>query len=286
MRHEYGSHPTPRAPLWSATAGGRADSGQWWTGGFTLTELLVVIAVIAILASMALTALPMAMRKARDVECRSNLKQHGLAVLGFLAENHAYPVIFDNGDVNGDRCLSSALSRTLGRAPTGPSTSLSHSVWSCPAGVRQRLPANYPRTSGRPGHHYGYNAAGLNQRSPRYRPPLLGLGGTELLQGWVSSPAVNESAVVSPSQMVCMGDDVLGWNGVLRDGVWRVGRCEVTNYFGSTDRVRTRHRGKLNILFCDGHVEALTLRFLFSDTTDEALSIWNRDHQPHRELLR
>jgi len=43
--------------------------------------------------------------------------------------------------------------------------------------------------------------------------------------------------------------------------------------------------GKANVVFCDGHVESPTLQFLFADTSDAALSRWNRDHQPHRERL-
>jgi prepilin-type processing-associated H-X9-DG protein len=50
-------------------------------------------------------------------------------------------------------------------------------------------------------------------------------------------------------------------------------------------RVNSRRGGKLNILFCDGRVEALKLEVLFSNPGDEALSLRNRDHQPHRELL-
>ena len=46
-----------------------------------------------------------------------------------------------------------------------------------------------------------------------------------------------------------------------------------------------RHQGKANVVFCDGHVESPTLQFLFEDTSDAALSRWNRDHQPHREKL-
>jgi prepilin-type N-terminal cleavage/methylation domain-containing protein/prepilin-type processing-associated H-X9-DG protein len=46
-----------------------------------------------------------------------------------------------------------------------------------------------------------------------------------------------------------------------------------------------RHQGKANTVFCDGHVESPTLRYLFADTSDSALVSWNRDHQPHRELL-
>ncbi|HEY2328769.1 MAG TPA: type II secretion system protein [Verrucomicrobiae bacterium] len=44
-------------------------------------------------------------------------------------------------------------------------------------------------------------------------------------------------------------------------------------------------RIQANVVFCDGHVESPTLQFLFEDTSDEALSRWNRDHLPHREKL-
>jgi len=39
------------------------------------------------------------------------------------------------------------------------------------------------------------------------------------------------------------------------------------------------------MVFCDGHVESLTLPFLFETTSDTASVRWNRDHLPHREKL-
>ena len=43
-----------------------------------------------------------------------------------------------------------------------------------------------------------------------------------------------------------------------------------------------RHRGRANILFCDGHVSLLRNESLFLDQSDATMQRWNRDHQRHR----
>jgi prepilin-type N-terminal cleavage/methylation domain-containing protein/prepilin-type processing-associated H-X9-DG protein len=55
--------------------------------GFTIVELLVVIAVIAILASLVLPALHRAKARGRGTQCMNNLRQFGL-VLQMYADDH------------------------------------------------------------------------------------------------------------------------------------------------------------------------------------------------------
>ena len=83
---------------------------------------------------------------------------------------------------------------------------------------------------------------------------------------------IAESEVVAPSEMMAIADCFEG-NGIFMR--------KAVGAYESLGNIRTRHGGKMNVVFCDGHVETPTIGFVFEDTSVKALRRWNRDNQAH-----
>ena len=239
------------------------------TSAFTLIELLVVLAIISILVALLLPLISRSKGKAQQIQCVGNLRQLGLGIQNFLAVNHAYPssIAGTNSDNPGTWMLQ--LQRG-GFDISAPKTNFfSEGVWHCPSA---RWGSSW-RSGGTPT-CYGYNAFGVLRVGNRTN--ALGLHGRFISRSHLFAP-LPESEVTSPSEMMAIADSLTGGVDFMRqpdlDYLERVG-------FASS-----RHHGRVNVVFCDGHVESPSLKFVFTDSSDAALVRWNRDHQPHRDEL-
>ena len=234
---------------------------------FTLVELLVVIAIIAILAALLFPALSQSNRRAQQIQCVGNLHELGLGIQNFVADNHAYPSIIAGTHGDNPGTWMSQLERGGFNVSKPKRHFFMEGVWRCPSArwrAKDWKDGSIPSC-------YGYNGFGVGGSHTN----ALGLHGRLISMKELFAP-VGESDVVSPSEMMAIGDSILGGVFFTRQPL---------SYLDQKGRAASRHQGKVNVVFCDGHVESPTLQFLFADTSDVALSRWNRDHQPHRERL-
>ena len=88
-----------------------SPSGKSRRVAFTLIELLVVIAIIAILVALLLPAVQQARESARKTQCKSNLKQLGLALQNYHGSFSCFPPAAVNG-ISGQARLLPYLDQT------------------------------------------------------------------------------------------------------------------------------------------------------------------------------
>ncbi len=257
--------------------------------GFTLIELLVVIAIIAILASLLLPALARARASANSVKCKSNLRQLGLAMQMYVDDWKAYP---DGGYVGGLAINPSYwkvdILPYLGSKEQREYTNYAdirayQGVFRCPSQFPDRKSVHWLHDGKRFTWltSYGYNNWG-NARSENKRWFGLGLVITSGINSsfLVFSRPATEDEVKVPSDMIAIGDGFAGANDPIEeDTLWHAEYNTPKPHSGN--RADKRHSGRLNVLFCDGHIEGMKVNDLLFDLDPKWLRKWNRDNEPH-----
>ncbi len=239
--------------------------------GFTLVELLVVVAILSILATLLLPALSMAQSKGRAVQCVNNLRQLYLANTMYAAENrgHYVPAAADMYDFllpGADPDHMGGRLRWHGARPTPNANSdfeyargplfeylPDGRIKECPifSEYRSRETGNNAFESGTGG--YGYNQSYVGSMMSIYEDPVS-----------ASRLGMLESRIQHPGETMMFADAAIPQDGYLVE----YGFLEPPHYVTSehpqgmegdylmAPTIHFRHNMRVNVVWCDGHISS------------------------------
>lgn len=204
--------------------------------GFTLVELLVVIAIIALLIAMLLPSLGLAREAAQRVMCLTNLRQMGVAITNYAFDNDEFGPI----DTSSNMAWMVQLSPYLNGPPTSELSSNFNStqfaarvmpVFQCPSTYEQFWIWGYAS--------YGPNVRVTSIVAPYTPASVGGAWWSDKMQEGAMSLAhplaqKHQSEFVLAAESVAANQIMPSWNAV-----------RLYNYL---------HLKERNYLFLDGHV--------------------------------
>ncbi len=231
------------------------------THGFTLVELLVVVAIIALLVSILLPTLGKAKEQTRTVICMSNLRSLGLGFAFYTDENDSWwPAAGGwGGDIRNSGndwheftwdWILYPLYQQLG-------------LLNCPS---DKMPRDYdgfavPQDRRHP-RSYAINGAitwvGPSDWGENWDPPYGNTYGFPW-PGWVRKA----TEVTDPSETILLGEmwesayySSVGWKAGIHDRYYGCGIFYARDGRQATMDVH-RNNDMANYLFCDGHVASI-----------------------------
>ncbi len=253
--------------------------------GFTLVELLTVIAVTGILLALLFPALAGAGRKSKSVACQGNLRQLGMVLRIYLedfAGTYPYVVSFPTTDSRRTSYWFDALALNMPNAQWG------YGVFQCPAyrglvyeGQADANARGDIKAVSCPCGSYAYNAAGRRQlvsgASSSISPGL----GFAVFAGRPMEQPVREDEVKAPADLYALGDAPLctaPWGAAPRLSLG--GAADYNSLIAENAVIeKASHTLVFNMLFADAHAESVKTEVL-TETSAAHRSRWNHDHLP------
>jgi len=214
--------------------------------GFTLIELLVVISIISLLVAMLLPALAGARFRARAIACASNVRQQGIAILGYANDqaDSAYPL----NETRFRNYWMIRISPYLGYTGTTQLSgfkTVDNQLYAASGHVRavdNVVPGLLcPETKDWGPNLYYTRSYGMNLLLTNGRPDLAPKHFLNLEKRTLDTTR-------APHSRVALAGDSYIYNPTS----WADWTASIT----STVRPKN-HNGKLNLLFVDGHVQLL-----------------------------
>lgn len=216
-------------------------------GGFTLVEIIAVVAIAAVLLALLVPKAQSSLESAKASKCAGNLRQLGAQTSAYIADNGFYPPMImqtNSVPVPGDfyEYIRNSPAKACAICPSAKFT-----------GYR----------NGRPQEGYGGNpmvlVVSLNGNPPLLRPAQIRRPSEVILLTDGAQFAANGFALGmstiwfgkfhggfqgNPSQ----ADTPLTDGDVLPGGFWDP----------EVSQIPLRHNGRANVLFCDGHVRSIS----------------------------
>jgi len=240
--------------------------------GFTLVELMIVIAIIAILAAIILPVYLNARRTAEQADCKSNLRQLATALTMYATDSdNMYPLAIDAywlaGPAWGDAIWTYAKNEN---------------VYNCKAaqvkayrGVGTRL---YRARDGYINYGYSYGINACDPAAQYYNFAMVPNGGpTTIWPAFMGQKTT--TAVDDPAGTILLGDGYYNaatdtepeviWRDVNGEGDYSTYLYEQVDHYRHDKNGHYCRDGQFNAAFCDGHVKFLNV----ADTIQPATGI-------------